>query len=327
MKLRILVCLTLAAAVMGQSPKPEPLRLNKSILMPGVKGRLGHLSVDLKNQRIFVAATGNNSIEVIDLKSGRSIGSVTGLRGPQGIFYYAETNRIVVASRDDGTVKFLDGSSFQTLATVNKFTNGDIVRYDASSKTVVAGYGDGALGFFDLNGKQLAEVRLDSHPESFLIERQGPRILVNTPTNKSVTIVDRQQKSVVRAWPLSNVASNYAMALDEANHRLFLGCRNPPRVITLDSITGIQIDQRDTVGDVNDIYYDAARKRIYASGGDGRIDVIRQVNGDSYEPLAKVNSGAGARTSLYVPEWNTFFVAIPRRGEQPAEIRIFDAAN
>lgn len=317
MKLRILVCLALAAAVMGQSPKPQPLRLKKSIPMLRVKGRLGHLSVDLKNQRIFVAATRNNSIEAIDLKSGKSIGSVTGLKGPQGMFYHADTNRIAVASRDDGTVKFLDGSSLQILATVNKFTNGDIVRYDASSKTVVAGYGDGALGFFDLNGKQLAE----------LIERQGPRILVNTPTNKSVTIVDRQKKSVVRAWPLSNVASNYAMALDEANHRLFIACRNPPRVITLDSITGIQLDQRDTVGDVNDIYYDAARKRIYASGGDGQIDVIRQVNADTYEPLEKVNSGARARTSLYVPEWNTFFVAIPHRGEQPAEIRVFDAAN
>ena len=172
------------------------------------------------------------------------------------------------------------------------------MRYDASSKTVVAGYGDGALGFIDLNGKQLAEVRLDSHPESFLIERQGPRILVNTPTNKSITIVDRQKKSVVRTWPLSNVACNYAMALDEANHRLFLACRNPPRVIALDSITGIQLDQRDTVGHVNDIYYDAARKRIYASGGDGQIDVIRQVNADTYQPLTKVNSGAGARTSL-----------------------------
>lgn len=89
---------------------------------------------------------------------------------------------------------------------------------------------------------------------------------MNTPTTKSVTIADRQKKSLVRTWPLSNVASNYAMALDEANHRLFLACRNPPRVITLDSITGIQLDQRDTVGDLNDIYYDAARKRLYGSG-------------------------------------------------------------
>lgn len=159
----MLICLALAAAVMGQSPKPQPPRLKKSILLPGVQCRMGHLPVDLNNQRIFVAATGNNSIGMIDLKSGKSIGSVTGLKGPQGIFYHAETNRIVVASRNDGTVKFLDGSSFQTVATADKFINGDIVRYDASSKTVVAGYGDGALGFFDLNGKQFAEVRLDSH--------------------------------------------------------------------------------------------------------------------------------------------------------------------
>ncbi len=98
-------------------------------------------------------------------------------------------------------------------------------------------------------------------------------------------------------------------------------------MITLDSIAGIQLDRRDTVGGVNGIYYDAARKRLYASGGDGRIDVIRQVDADTSEPLARVNTGAGVRTSLYVPEWNTFLVAIPRRGGQPAEIRVFEAAN
>ena len=327
MKFRMLACLALAGAAMSQNPKSQPLRLKNSIPLPGVQGKIGHLAVDLKNQRIFVAATGNNSIEVIDFKFGKPVSSVTGLKGPQGIYYDAETNRIVVASRSDGAVKFLDGSSFQLKATSSKAANGDIVRYDAPSKTIVAGYGDGALGFFNLNGEQLAEVRLDSHPESFLIERHGPRILVNTPATRSVTIVDRQSKSVVRTFPLSNVASNYAMALDEANHRLFLGCRNPPRVITLNSITGIQLDQRDTVGDVNDIYYDAARKRLYASGGDGQIDVIRQVDADTYEPLARVNTGTGARTSLYVPEWNIFFVAIPRRGELPAEIRVFDVTH
>ncbi len=170
MKLRLLAGLSLAAALMGQGPKSPPLRLKKSILLPGVNDRMGHLAVDLTNQRIFIAATGNKSIEAIDLKSGKFIGSATGLKAPQGIIYHGESNRIVVANRDDGTIKFLDGSSFQMLAASNKFTNADIVRYDASSKTVVAGYGDGALGFFDLNGKQLSEVR------------RGPRILVNTTT-------------------------------------------------------------------------------------------------------------------------------------------------
>jgi DNA-binding beta-propeller fold protein YncE len=313
----------LAVSLTGQSPKSAPLHLQKSILLPGVEGRIDHMSVDLKNQRLFVAATGNSSVEVIDLKSGKPSHSAKGLKGPQGIFYHPETNRIVVASRDDGAIKFLDASSFQILASINKFTNGDIVRYDAASKTIVAGYGDGALGFFDLTGKQLGEVRLDSHPESFVIERQGPRILVNTPTTRSITIVDRHKKSVVRTWPLSTVSSNYAMAFDEKNSRLFIACRRPPRILTLDSFTGIQIDQRDTVGDVNDIFYDPARKRIYVSGGDGQVDVIRQVDANTYEPLAKVTTGAGARTSLFVPESSTYYVAIPHRGSQPAEIRVF----
>jgi DNA-binding beta-propeller fold protein YncE len=322
-----LLWFALASVVTGQSPKSQPLRVQKSIALPGVEGRIDHMSVDLKNQRLFVAATGNNSLELIDLKSGKCINSIKGLKGPQGVFYHPETNRIVVSGRDDGSIKFLDGSSFQVLTSINKFTHGDIVRYDPTSKTVVAGYGDGALGFFDLTGKPLGEVRLESHPESFIIERLGPRILVNTPTSKSVTIVDRQKKSIIRTWPLSTVASNYAMAFDEANRRLFVACRKPPRIVTLDSSSGVQIDERDTVGDVNDIYYDVTRKRLYVSGGDGQVDVIRQVNANTYEPLARINTGAGARTSLFVPESSTYYVAIPHRGNQPAEIRVFEVVN
>jgi DNA-binding beta-propeller fold protein YncE len=322
-----LCCLLLAGSLSAQSPKPQPLRLQKSIPLPGVEGRLDHLAIDLKNNRLFVSATGNGSVEVIDLKSGKVAQSVKGLKGPQGIFYQPDVNRLVVGSRDDGTVKFLDGASFAVLTAINKFTNADIIRYDAATKTVVAGYGDGALGFFDLTGKQLAELRLESHPESFLIERQGSRILVNTPTGRSIAVIDHVKKSQTRTWPLTTVGSNYAMAIDETNHRVFLGCRKPPRVVTLDAITGLQVDERETVGDVNDLFYDAARKRIYVSGGEGQVDVIRQVDANTYEPLAKVNTGAGARTSLYVPERNVLFVAIPHRGSQPAEIRVFDAVN
>jgi WD40 repeat protein len=285
------------------------------------------MSADVKNQRLFIAALGNNSLEVVDLKTAKVVRSIKGLNAPQGVFYHADTNRIAVASRDDGTIKIFDGTSFQVLFTINKFTDADNIRYDPSANTIVAGYGDGALGFFDWNGKQLGEVRLDSHPESFLIERKGPRIFVNTPTNRSVAIVDRQRKSVTRTWPLTTGGSNYAMAFDEANRRLFIACRKPPRVITLDSSSGVQVDERETVGDVDDIFYDGARKRLYASGGNGQVDVIRQVNPNAYEPLARISTAAGARTSLFVPDLNRYFVAVPHRGSQQAEIRIFETGN
>jgi hypothetical protein len=117
------------------------------------------------------------------------------------------------------------------------------------------------------------------------------------------------------------------MAFDEANRRLFIACRKPPRILTLDSSSGVQIDERETVGDIDDIFYDAARKRLYASGGDGMVDVIRQVSPNRYEPVAKVPTAAGARTSLFVADANLYFVAVPHRGTQQAEIRVFEVGN
>ena len=104
---------------------------------------------------------------MIDWKTGKVIRSLKDFKAPQAVLYHAETNRIVVTSRDDGTIKFLDGASYQVLTTVNKFTNADNIRYDPATKSIVVGYGNGALGFFDLNGKQLGEARLDVHPEAF----------------------------------------------------------------------------------------------------------------------------------------------------------------
>jgi DNA-binding beta-propeller fold protein YncE len=328
-KFRLLVSLliTLTPPVISETPKTPPLRIQKTIPLPGVEGRLNHMSADTRNQRLFVAALGNNSLEVVDWKTGKVVRSIKDFKGPQGVLYHPETNRIVVTSRDDGTIKFLDGSSYQILTTVNKFTNADNIRYDPTTKTIVVGYGNGALGSFDLNGKQLGEARLEVHPESFLLERQGLRVFVNTPTSKSITIVNRQTKAVTRTFPLSAVGSNSALALDEVNRRLFIACRKPPRILTLDASSGVQIDERETVGDVADIFYDAARKRLYASGGDGAVDVIQQMSPNRYEPVAKIPTAPGARTSLFVADANLYFVAVPHRGTQQPEIRVFEVGN
>lgn len=108
-----------------------------------MKGRIDHFSVDEKNQRIFVAAVENHTLEVVDLKSGQRVPMITDLAEPQGVFYDASTNRLFVACGLDGVTNIFDGTTFRVLATVKFPDDADNIRYDGRSQGVIVGYAGG----------------------------------------------------------------------------------------------------------------------------------------------------------------------------------------
>lgn len=313
-----LVLLSLAAA------PAQTLKLSKTIPLPGVEGRIDHLSVDIKGRRLFVAALGNNSLEIIDLNAGSRIQSVKNLHEPQGILYWPEANKIFIASAGDGLLRVFDGTSFQLIKSIDFNSDADNVRMDLSSKEILLGYGDGALGFVNVTeSSRVGEVMLDGHPESFQLEKSGPRIFINVPNAANVTVVDRRSRSVVAKWPVTDAKANFPMALDEANHRLFIGCRKPAQLRVFDTNTGKVVATAPIPGDADDLFYDAAAKRLYVSGGEGSIGIIAQRDADHYTLVENLPTASGARTSLFVPELKQFYLAVPHRGKQPAEIRAY----
>src|SRR5690349_19312505 len=114
--MRALILLTISALAAAA----PPLKMEKSISLGNVKGRIDHLSADTKGQRLFVAALGNNSVEVVDLRSGKIVRSITDVKAPQGVLYIPDVNRLIVACRDDGSIRFYDGTSYQLIKAVNK---------------------------------------------------------------------------------------------------------------------------------------------------------------------------------------------------------------
>jgi DNA-binding beta-propeller fold protein YncE len=288
-----------------------------------VQERIDHLSIDVKTQRLFVAALGNNTVEVIDLEQGKRIHSIPGLREPQGVLYLPDVNRLYVANGDDGTLRMFDGSSYEPIKTIKLGDDADNIRFDAEKKRVYVGYGSGALAVMNEDGTKVAETSLDAHPESFQLEKNGPRIFVNLPKSRKVAVVDRTTRSVVSTWGTGGAFSNYPMTLDEEDHRLFIVCRVPARLIVLDTKTGAVIDKLSVIGDSDDVFYDQARKRVYATGGDGGISVYQQQDSDHYRQTAKLPTVKGARTSFFSPDLDKLFVAARRDGSEPAAIRVY----
>jgi hypothetical protein len=317
-----------------------PLVLKTTIPLPSARGRMDHMSVDLKGRRVFLSEIGNGGVEAIDLPDGQRRHLLTGFGEPQGNYFDAATNRLFVASGDDGTVKIFNGSSYALAATAKFTTDADDLRFDPRTNHVIVGYsgqkfvggkpvagpggeGDGALGWVDSSGNKGTLIPVDAHPEAFELETKGTRVFVNVPDHHEIEVGNIADGKILARWPVS-CTDNFPMSLDEAHHRLFIGCRLPAKMLVFDTETGKSVASLDIPGTTDDLFYDAARRRIYVLGGAGAVYVFAQKDPDHYELLARVRTPVGSRTGLFVPELSELFVAISQSARQRPDLLVFE---
>ncbi len=323
--MRTFVSAAVLAFIIQPSSTKQPLELIHSIELPRVEGRMDHLALDASGHQLFIAALANNTVEVVNVQDGTHIRTVPGFREPTGIAGVPDANLIAVANGQGEGVQTIDAKDYRVGKAISFGDDADNVRYDAAAKRLYVGYGSGALAVLSLNeGRLLGSIKLAGHPESFQLERAGSRIFVNVPTADQIAVVDRNAMKVIATWPLSGAKSNFPMALDEATHRMFVGCRRPAKVLVYDTTTGKEIGSSDIVGDTDDLFYDTARQRLYVSGGEGYIDVLEAGAPATLTRVARVRTADGARTSLFVPEQGRVYLAVPHRGAQRAEIRAYE---
>ncbi|MGA7796370.1 MAG: YncE family protein [Candidatus Acidiferrales bacterium] len=330
--LQILVLL-IAPVLSMHGQEKLPLKLVQKIPMPNVKGRLDHFGVDLKGQRLFVAALGDdqNTVEVIDLKSGKWISSIPGQSKPQGIFYSSNFKKLFVANGTDGTCKIFAGDTFKLIESLPIGPDADHVGYDPATKYLYVGFGDaksGGLAIIDTRtNKHLADIKTDARSGGIKIEKSEPRTFVTLTGATNLGVVDLKKREQVSTWP-TGVSSSVALALDEGHHRLFDGVRDPATLIVLDTESGKEISRVEGVAGIDDLWYDSAHHHVYASGGRG-FDVgfvytYQQKDADHYELLGKVPTAPGAGTSFWLPELNRLFVGAPANDKEGAAILVFE---
>jgi DNA-binding beta-propeller fold protein YncE len=322
-RLILLPAVTLLAAVFGAG-ETSALKLAKTISLPGVTGRFDHFALDIKGNRLFVAALGNNTLEAIDLTAAKRIRSVPGLGKPTGILFLPDLDRLFLACGDDGNVRVFDGSTLSVLKIVPGLDDADNMRFDTKAGLIYVGYGAGALAVIDAaRAETVGHFKLAGHPESFQLERNGSRIFVNVPDAQHIAVVDRGVGVVTATWPMADLKANFPMALDEAGHRLFVGCRDPARLVVFDTAAGKRVSDIGISGDIDDLFYDAARRRLYASCGEGFIDIVAEKDNARYERIERVPTSPGARTAYFSPELRELYVAVPEREGRKAEIRVY----
>jgi hypothetical protein len=318
----VLLC-TSSCHAQNESGK-QLLTLQKSISLPGVKGRIDHIDINLKDQIAYVAALGNNTLDIVDLKKGVVIHSIKGLDEPQGVAYIPKHNEIFIANGGTGECDFYNAVDFKKTAFVKFDDDADDVRYDAASDRIFVGYGSGGIGIIDAaTHKLISDIKLPAHPESFQLDTKEGKIWINLPGAGMIGVADIKVAKLEDRWKRLLPRSNFPMAYDESGHRLLIGYRFPATLKVIDSHTGKEIFSSSMVGDADDLYWDEKTKQIFVSGGGGSINIFKQTGSRSYQLEADIKTPPGARTSLLVPELNLFILATRENGNDPAKLQLY----
>ncbi len=319
---------TAPASTQPAAEVATPLVLTATVPLEGVKGRFDHFASG--KGKVFVSALGNNTVEVIDLFQGALAHTITGVPNPQGVTFSPEANKLFVAS-EKGKVYVYDGDSYKLLATLDFEGGADNMRYDAATKRVYVGCGDSeknaAIAAIDATtNKRIDEVyKLGGEPESFQLEKNGPNIYVNVPDLKQIVVINRTTKELTR-WPVT-AGQNFPMALDEGDHRLIIGTREPATLSVFDTGTGKMVASVPTVQDTDDLYFSPEHKRVYVPGRAGEIWVYQQTDLDHYNVISKIPTVVGAGTAGYFGRqgkgFDRFYLAVSASATSNAEVRIY----
>jgi len=320
--LGLAILAVLASTAAPARSAEAPLQLEAKILLGDVRGRIDHMAIDLRRQRLFIAELGNDTVGVVDLANHSLIHTLGGLNEPQGVGYEPSTDTLFVANARDGVVKLFDGNDYKATGQIALGSDADNIRVDAATRRVIVGYGDGALAVLDPATRSKAQnVPLKAHPESFQLEPNTERIFVNLPDVRAVAVVDGKSGEQLATWPMDK-GGNFAMTIDRDRNQLLVAFRRPPALAVFALADGKIASTGETCGDVDDLFVDARRKRVYVSCGQGYVDVL-EANGAAYRRLARIPTSAGARTSLFVPEMDRLMFAVRTGLAGPAAIWVF----
>jgi hypothetical protein len=316
----------LATLAASGAARAGELELVQTIELQGKPGALDHVALDAKRDRLFLANKANNSLDVIDLKTGKLVKQKTSQTGIQGIAYAPDLDRVFVGL-GSGLFNVFDGDSYKIVKTVRFKDDADNVRYVPDTHLVYVAHADKMLGVIDGQTYDLrADIKLPDTAEGFQKETKRPRMYVNAPAANVVAVIDTDKNEVVNTFSPTTATAAVPLALDEANHRVYIGCRKKPMVVALDTETGKEVASADIAGGVDDLWLDQGRKRLFASCGDGELVVLKVPDADHVESLEKIETPKGARTCLYVPETGRLYLAVPRQeGKQGPEIRVYQA--
>jgi DNA-binding beta-propeller fold protein YncE len=308
----------------------QSLQLKQTIPLPSVQGKFDHLAADVENNRLFVAATGNHSIEVIDLKTGKVEQSIGGLSKPHGLVWAAATGSLYVADGGLAELRVYRGRPLALAGAIKLSDDADDMAYDPESQILYVGHG----GTDAANPAQVAIVDtkyfmlvvnlpVATHPEALDFDAKDHRVFVNIADANEVAVLDTESRTITAHWKITDAADNVPLAYDVDHQRLYVACRTPGKLLALDTTSGKMVASVAAAGKADDLFYDASHKRVYLISGAGEVDSYKLKEAGMMPPLGVTHTVPSAKTGLFVPSKDLLYIAVPGTGSDPAGIRVY----
>jgi DNA-binding beta-propeller fold protein YncE len=339
MRTKLVLFLTIAALffpiimVRLEAQAAAPLRLQQSVDLPGYTGDFDHFAADRQRGRLLLAAEDHGTVEVFDLNSGKHLKTITGFENPHSLLIRPGAATILVTDSGKSMSKLLDAATYDKKGVVKLVPGADSIGYDASENIVyiVTGGKDVDMATVELaavdpdsGAKKRALTLQDNHVEAMAIEKGGDRLFINLAQTNKVAVIDRKTMKVLALWPVPAAEQNSMVAFDEAHHRLFLGCRKPGMVVTMNSDTGEITGTVPGPLRADELLFDAANHRLYMPGGEGFIGIYDTADPDHLKTIAKVPSAPGAKTGILLPDQKKLVLAVsPGETKATAQILTF----
>lgn len=307
----VLVFCISSIAFLQLKAQSAPLALQHTVELPGYTGDFDHFAADRAHNRLLLAAEDHGTMEVFDLETGKHLRTVAGFENPHSILVRPGADTILVTDSGKSMSKLLDVQTYEKKATLPLVPGADSIGYDPAENVVyiVTGGKDVDMKTVELAAvnpetgeKKRALTFQDNHVEAMALEKDGPRLFINLTQTNKVAVIDRKTMKVLAFWPVPAAQQNAMVAFDEANHRLYLGCRQPGMIVSMNSDTGAITG---TVGGPlrsDELLFDAASHRLYMPGGEGYVGVYDTTDPDHLKQIAKIPSAPGAKTGILLTD-------------------------
>jgi len=298
-------------------------------------GDFDHFTLDESGGRLFSTAEENSKVLVFDLKTNELIHTIADVKAPHSMLFRGDLKKLFVVDGDLGAVKIYETDSYKSVGVIKVREGADASAYDPATKFlyVVNGGKDAHLPSAYITvidtdtQKQKGEIKLDSDDvEGMVLEKSGPRMFVVIRGNNSIEVFDRSKRTLLATWLVAKEGKKpTAIAFDEQAQRLFIGTREPGKLIVLDSKSGKAVGGSAAAAMVDDMSYDAGSKRIYFAGTEF-LDIFQQSDADHYSQVGHIPTAFRAKTGILATDTNRYYLGVPHHEKQGAELRVYKVA-
>ena len=284
--------------------------------VPG-NGGFDYLTLDSAARRLYISH--GTQVDVIDADSGKMIGTIADTPGVHGIALVPEFKHGFTSNGRENKVSMFDSASLKLIRKIDVGKGPDGIYFDPGTKRVFTNnHGSHNISVLDAKtGDVVGEVKLEGDGEQAVIGDDG-LIYVNSEDTAEVVAFDPKSLQVKKRFPIGVAKVPTGLAYDSKSKRLFIGCRNTPKMVVMDAVTGKVIKDFPIGSGVDYAGFDPQAKLIFFSCSDGTLSIYHEKSADEYEDAGAVKTQPSARTMAFDPKTKKVFLSAAEYVETPA---------